>query len=50
MLLTLLSTNQQAGYYSYFAWHLGGAGGFAPSGVNPAIFASRFVVIGSGVY
>ena len=40
----------QAGYRSYVGWFFGGSGGFVGSGINPAIFASRHVVLGSGVY
>lgn len=49
MLLTLLRSNSNAGYTSYFVWHWGGAGAFTVT-VSPALFASRPIVIGSGVY
>lgn len=51
MLLTLLSQQtQQAGYRSYFCLYVAPMGGFSAAGTNPAVFASRFVVIGSGIY
>ena len=51
MLLTLLQspTVTQAGYYSLFVWHYGGAGAFTAT-VQPSVFASRSIVVGVGVY
>ena len=53
MLLTLLQspTTTQAGYYSLFVWHYGGAGGFSAVGPGFGVYLIQrnSVIIGGGI-